>query len=196
MLQLTGVAASTAVVAGCGGGGNGDDGNGNGNGGGGGETIEPGTQIEFDGQTAGWVGIAPDSIADEENPTITLQEGETYEMGWTTGDGAEHNIAIYDENDEVVDDLATERVTEPGDDQWLEFEASSEMVTYICEVHPTSMVADIEVESGGGGGNGGADNESEGNESMGNETEGNETDGNESMENETESNETEDNESE
>ncbi|OAQ54578.1 hypothetical protein HTG_03215 [Natrinema mahii] len=195
MLQLTGVAASTAVVAGCGGGnGNGNGGNGNGNGGGGGETIEPGTQIEFDGQTPGWVGIAPDSIADEENPTLTLQEGETYEIGWTTGDGAEHNIAIYDENDEVVDDLVTERVTDPGDGQWLEFEASSEMVTYICEVHPTTMVADIQVESGDGGG--GTDNETDGNETDGNESMSNETAENESMGNETEGNETDDNESE
>ncbi|ELY75744.1 blue copper domain protein [Natrinema pellirubrum DSM 15624] len=136
MLGLTGVAASTAFIAGCGG-----NGNGNGDGDGGIE-IDPDTQIEFDGQTSGWVGIAPDSIADEENPTLILQEGETYEIGWTTGDGAEHNIAIYDENDEVVDDLATDRVTEPGDDQWLEFEASSEMVTYICEVHPTSRVTE------------------------------------------------------
>ncbi|SEQ50885.1 cupredoxin domain-containing protein [Natrinema salaciae] len=143
MLELTGAAASIAFIAGCSGDGNGGDG---GNGGGdGGIEIEPDTQIEFDGQTAGWLGIAPDAIADEENPTLILQEGATYEMGWTTGDGAEHNIAIYDENDEVVDDLVTERVTEP-EDQWLEFEASSEMVTYICEVHPNTMVADIQVE--------------------------------------------------
>ncbi|WP_245779483.1 cupredoxin domain-containing protein [Halostagnicola kamekurae] len=133
---------STALVAGCGGGG-GNGGNG-GNGGGGVE-IEPGTQIEFDGQTAAWLGIAPDSIADMENPTLILQEGESYEIGWTTGDGAEHNIEIRNENDEVVGDLATEVVTEP-EDQWLEFDASSEMATYICEVHPTSMVGDIQVE--------------------------------------------------
>ncbi|WP_394342953.1 cupredoxin domain-containing protein [Natrinema altunense] len=143
MLELTGVAASTAFVAGCGGGGNGDGGNGDSDGG---VEIEGDTRIELDGQTPGWVGISPDSIADETNPTLILTEGETYEIGWPTGDGNQHNIAIYDENDEVVDDLVTERVTEPGDDQWLEFEASSEMVTYICEVHPTSMVADIQVE--------------------------------------------------
>ncbi len=107
--------------------------------------IEPGTQIEFDGQTAGWLGLAPDSIADAENPTLVLQEGETYEMGWTQGDGAQHNIEIRNENDEVVDDLETEIVTEP-EDQWLEFEAASEMVTYICEVHPNTMIGDIRVE--------------------------------------------------
>jgi hypothetical protein len=193
MLQLTGVAASTAVVAGCGGGGNG---NGNGNGGNGDNgdtTIEPGTQIEFDGQTSGWLGIAPDSIADAENPTLVLQEGETYEIGWTTGDGARHNIEIRDENDEVIDDLQTEIVTEP-EDQWLEFEASSEMVTYICQVHPTTMIGDIQVESGDGGG--GTDNETDGNETDGNETDGNETMGNETDGNESMGNETEDNESE
>ncbi|WP_241433880.1 MULTISPECIES: PKD domain-containing protein [Natrialba] len=141
---MTGATAVGTVLAGCSddGGNGGDDGNS----GGGGEAIEPDTQIEFDGQTAGWVGIAPDSIADEKNPTLTLQEGETYEIGWTTGDDANHNIAIYDDSDEVVDDLATEETADPGDDQWLEFEASSEMVTYICEVHPNSMVGDIQVE--------------------------------------------------
>ncbi|PGF14506.1 PKD domain-containing protein [Natrinema sp. CBA1119] len=158
MLTLTGVATSTAFIAGCGGGGNGGNG---------GEAIEPGMQIEFNGQTSGWVGIAPDSIADEENPTITLQAGETYEIGWTEGDGANHNIAIYDDSDEVINDLATEETSDPGDDQWLEFEASSEMVTYICEVHPTSMVGDIQVEGGGGG------NQTE-NQTGGNET-GNQT---------------------
>ena len=173
MLQLTGVAASTALVAGCGGGGGGNGGNGGNGGGGGGIEIEPGTAIEFDGQTSGWEGLAPSAIEGEVNPTLILQEGETYEIGWTTGDGAEHNIEIRDENDEVIDDLATEVVTEPQD-QWLEFEASPEMVTYICQVHPTTMIGDLQVESGGGGGGGG------GNET-GNETEnetGNETGGN------------------
>lgn len=145
MLKVTSVATATALVAGCGGGGGNGGNGGGGNGGGGGVEIEPGTQIEFDGQTAGWLGIAPDSIADEENPTLILQEGETYEIGWTTGDGAEHNIEIRDGNDEVIDDLQTETVTEP-EDQWLEFDANPDMATYVCEVHPNSMVGDIQVE--------------------------------------------------
>src|SRR6056297_1401736 len=125
MLQLTGVAASTALVAGCGGGG-GNGGNGGNGGGGGGIEIEPGTAIEFDGQTSGWEGLAPSAIEGEVNPTLVLQEGETYEIGWTVGDGAQHNIEIRKESDEVVDGLQTEVVTEP-EDQWLEFEASPEM---------------------------------------------------------------------
>jgi len=148
MLRLTGVAMSTALVAGCGGDGNGGDGNG-GNGGGGVE-IEPGMAIEFDGQTSGWEGLAPSVIEGEVNPTLVLQEGETYEIGWTVGDGAQHNIEIRNESDEVVDGLQTEVVTEP-EDQWLEFEASPEMVTYICRIHPTTMIGDLQVESGGGG---------------------------------------------
>ncbi|WP_408960101.1 PKD domain-containing protein [Natrinema sp. 74] len=139
MLALTGAATSTAFVAGFADTDTGDSD---------GVEIEPDTQIEFYGQTSGWIGIAPDAIADERNPTLILQEGESYEIGWTRGDGAQHNIAIQNENDEVVDDLATEVVTDP-EDQWLEFEASSEMVSYLCEVHPTSMVGDIQVEGGG-----------------------------------------------
>ncbi|WP_148680468.1 plastocyanin/azurin family copper-binding protein [Halovivax ruber] len=108
--------------------------------------IEPGTSIEFNGQTTAWVGIAPDSIADEENPPLTLQSGETYEIGWSEGDGAGHNIEIRDSNDEVINDLSTEVVSEPGDDQWLEFEASDEMAQYVCQPHQTTMVGEISVE--------------------------------------------------
>lgn len=115
-------------------------------GGGASGAIEPGTSIEFSGETTAWVGIAPDSIADEENPSLTLQSGETYEIGWTEGDGAGHNIEIWDSNGEIVDDLSTEVVMEPGDDQWLEFEASDEMAQYVCQPHQTTMVGEISVE--------------------------------------------------
>uniref|UniRef100_UPI0025BE06A1 twin-arginine translocation signal domain-containing protein n=1 Tax=Halovivax sp. TaxID=1935978 RepID=UPI0025BE06A1 len=107
--------------------------------------IEPGTEIEFDGQTPGWVGIAPDEIEGEENPTLILEEGEEYEIGWTEGDGAQHNIEIRDDDDEVVDDLETDITEDPDDDQWLEFEASDEMATYVCQPHEGTMVGDIEM---------------------------------------------------
>ncbi|ELZ10722.1 blue (type 1) copper domain-containing protein [Halovivax asiaticus JCM 14624] len=142
-----GAAVATVSLAGCGGDGGGG-GPGGGDGGGGAIELEPGAQIELDGITAGWEGLAPSAIEGSTNPTLSLVEGETYEIGWTQGDGANHNIAIYDDSDAVVDDLQTEIVAEPGDDQWLEFDASSEMTTYICEVHPTTMVGDIELRSG------------------------------------------------
>lgn len=142
-----GAVAAAVAVAGCGGGGGGGGAYGGDGGEGGGPVeLEPGTQIELDGITSGWVGIAPSAIEGAENPTLSLLEGETYEIGWTQGDGANHNIAIHNEGGEVVDDLATEIVTEP-EDQWLEFDASGEMTTYICEVHPNTMIGDIEVRS-------------------------------------------------
>ncbi|OIB58090.1 DUF7282 domain-containing protein [Natrialba sp. SSL1] len=109
------------------------------------ETIEPGTAIELDGQTGGWVGISPDEIAGETNPQISLAEGESYEMGWTTGDGQGHNLVIQDEDGGTVDDLATDVETDPGDDQWLEFEASEEMDTYLCTPHAGTMNGEITV---------------------------------------------------
>ncbi|MFP8952570.1 PVC-type heme-binding CxxCH protein [Natrialbaceae archaeon A-arb3/5] len=109
------------------------------------DAIEPGTTIELDGQTAGWVGISPESIEDDENPTLRLVEGETYELGWSGGDGAGHNIAIWDDNEDVVDDLATSQTSNPDDDQFLEFEASSEMVEYVCEPHEIVMRGDLEI---------------------------------------------------
>ena len=144
-LKLTGAAASTALVAGCSGGGNG---NGNGNGDSSGPVeVEAGTQIELDGQTAGWEGISPSSIEGATNPTLVLTEGETYEIGWTTGDGAQHNIEIRNDSGDVVNDLKTEGTSsQEPEDQWLEFEASSEMTTYICEFHTTTMVGDLQVE--------------------------------------------------
>ena len=113
-----------------------DDGNGDG---------EPVVTFEFDGQTSGWVGIAPGEIEGKENPTLTLEEGEMYEIGWTEGDGIAHNIAIHNDEGDVVDDLSTDTTSDPGNDQWLEFEATAEMAEYICELHPSSMVGQVEI---------------------------------------------------
>jgi hypothetical protein len=152
-LKLTGAAASTALVAGCGGSGNGNgnggNGNGNGNGNGGGSSgveIEPGTTIELSGQTSEWQGLAPSGIEGASNPTLILQEGEDYTIGWTEGDGAGHNIEIHNSDGSVVNDLSTEVVTEPGEDQMLDITASSEMAQYVCNPHATTMVGDIQVE--------------------------------------------------
>ncbi len=146
-LKLTGAAASTALVAGCSGGGNGNGNGGNGNGGSsGGVEIDPGTEIDLSGQTSHWEGLAPSSIEGSENPTLILQEGEDYTMGWSEGDGANHNLEIRDSDGNVVDDLETSITAEPGEDQVLEFTASSEMAEYLCEPHSTTMVGELQVE--------------------------------------------------
>ncbi|WP_321112635.1 plastocyanin/azurin family copper-binding protein [Halorussus salinisoli] len=152
-MQVTGATAMSTLLAGCmrggprdggpPGGGPDDDGNG---GDGGGVDIDPGTDIEFSAQTSHWEGLAPSSIEGAENPTLILQEGEDYTIGWTEGDGGGHNIEIRDENDDVVDDLATEVVSEPDEDQILEITASSEMAQYVCDPHQNTMRGDLQIE--------------------------------------------------
>ncbi|SDL05262.1 plastocyanin/azurin family copper-binding protein [Natronorubrum texcoconense] len=110
-------------------------------------TLEPGTQIRFDGQTSGWVGLGPSTIENEENPTLTLEVGETYEIGWTRGNGQAHNIELRDRNDEVVDDYRTDLTdAEEPDDQRLEFEASEELAYYVCDPHAASMRGEIRID--------------------------------------------------
>ena len=108
--------------------------------------LEPEADIRFSGQTVSWEGVAPSVLEGVENPTLVLQEGEQYSIGWTEGDGMPHNLQIRNDSNEVVDDLATEVVAEPGKDQILEFTASSEMTQYVCHPHETTMVGSIRVE--------------------------------------------------
>ncbi|ELY69903.1 twin-arginine translocation signal domain-containing protein [Natronobacterium gregoryi] len=144
-LKITGGAAATALVAGCNG--NGENGEENGDDEEDGYEIEPGTTIELDAQTAGWEGLEPAEIEDDVNPTLILQEGEEYEIGWPVGDGGNHNIEIWNEDDEVVDGLQTEETTDDEpDDQFLEFTASEEMDAYVCAPHDVAMNGDLIIE--------------------------------------------------
>lgn len=108
--------------------------------------LDPGTDIRFSAQIRHWKGLEPSAIEDTENPTLVLEAGEQYTIGWTEGDGAAHNLAIRNDDEEVVDDLSTEVVTEPGDDQVLEFTASEEMNHYCCEPHNPTMIGALRVE--------------------------------------------------
>ncbi|QFU83601.1 cupredoxin domain-containing protein [Natronorubrum aibiense] len=164
--------ATALVIAGCadesGGEGNGDE-NGGGNGmddgaengdeESNGEPIDPSETIELGAEVQAWMGQAPDQIADEENPTLVLQEGESYQFTWENLDGQEHNLEIVDDNDEVVDDYSTENMGEEGETQDLEVdEITSEMVEYVCRPHESSMRGEIQIESGNGGENGEEEN--------------------------------------
>ena len=155
ILHAAGASTLAVAVAGClGDDDNGDaaagddtgDDDGDDDGGADGFEIDPGTEIVFDGLTQGWVGLEPSAIDGEENPTLVLQEGEEYTMGWTDGDGSQHNIEIWDDGGDVVDNLQTDLTADPDDDQFLEFTASTEMAEYVCEPHATTMIADIVVE--------------------------------------------------
>jgi glucose/arabinose dehydrogenase len=93
--------------------------------------------IELGGKIAGWQGRAPESIAGEENPTLALEAGVDYRITWTNLDGMGHNIALIDENDEVL--KRTEVMSEQGATQTIAFTAREEMAGYICEPHRSSM---------------------------------------------------------
>lgn len=155
-VRLAGATAGSVLVGGCfdrgprgggphGGGHRGGDADDDGDGG---EavTIDPGTDIEFSAQTTHWEGLAPSAIEGAENPTLILETGAEYTIGWTEGDGGGHNIEIRDESGAVVDGLETEVVTDPGRSQLLEITADAEMARYVCDPHENSMRGTIEVE--------------------------------------------------
>lgn len=109
------------------------------------EDIE---EFYFEGRTEAWIGIEPEIIADEENPTITLIEGQEYDFRWVNGDGVMHNLEIRDGDDEIIDDYVSEDVSEEGEETTLEgVVASEDMDVYICTYHEATQVGDVEVVS-------------------------------------------------
>lgn len=173
MLKLTGAAASTAFVAGCGGGGNGG-GNGSNGGGSQGFEISPGQDIRFSGQTSGWEGLQPSSIDGETNPTLILEAGENYSIGWTEGDGSAHNLELRNDNGQVVEDYTTgDPVSDPGNEEIFEFQAQDAITLYRCQPH-AQMEGEIQIQGSPNGGGNQTGNETGGN-MTGNETSGNMT---------------------
>lgn len=139
-LKIAGAASATALIAGCTGGDDdgGDDAPADDDGDDGEDVDESAwedvDEIVLEAITAGWEGISPDHIAGEQNPTLVLFEGEEYTFRWENGDGAAHNIEIWDENEDVVGDYQTD--IEDVDEQTLEgVVASSEMAYYRCSPH-------------------------------------------------------------
>lgn len=109
-----------------------------------GDAIEPGTTLEFDGYTAAWEATAPESIAGESNPTLVLQEGEEYTFAWSNEDNQPHNVII--ENSSGDNQFVSTEIISSGT-QEVTFTAESAMATYYCEVHPGSMLGDVQVVS-------------------------------------------------
>lgn len=106
--------------------------------------------IELLGERSGWVGVAPEGIADTTNPTLELGEvGGTYRIEWENGDGLTHNFVIRDEAGDVLE--KTELVSSEGGTASVEFEATEEMVEYLCQPHPSAMNGEIVVGQSGGG---------------------------------------------
>lgn len=103
-------------------------------------------EVFLDGYTEAWEGVAPEPINGEENPTLVLFEGNEYTVTWENRDGAPHDFALWDENEEVID--STEQTDEEGETLSLTFEATTDIAQYVCTVHPTTMIGDVQIESG------------------------------------------------
>jgi plastocyanin len=121
-------------------------------------TNEAAAQAEtyrFGGEVAAWNGRAPATIEGTTNPTIELEAGTEYEFWFENVDGQPHNMTIQDEAGSTI--VQSELITNEGATASVTFTATSAMTTYICTIHPTTMIGDLEVtgqaegEAGGGG---------------------------------------------
>lgn len=131
---LAGATTLTVAIAGC----VGDDNDTNGDG------WEDVREIVLDGYFDRWEGVEPSFIEGESNPTLVLTEGETYTIEWINADGITHNLQIEDGDGNVLyetDDVSTE-----GEGDSVEFTATADMTTYICNWHRQQQVGDIDVQ--------------------------------------------------
>jgi PKD repeat protein len=106
--------------------------------------LDPSETIVMEGFTGGWEATAPAPISGETNPTLELREGAEYTVEWPSEDGAPHDFDVRDGAGNAV--VATETISEGS--ETVSFTASGDMATYVCSVHPTSMVGDVEVVGG------------------------------------------------
>ncbi|USZ68395.1 plastocyanin/azurin family copper-binding protein [Halorussus salilacus] len=107
---------------------------------------EPAQTFRFGGEVAAWQGEEPSDIEGAENPTLELEAGTQYEVVWENLDGQPHDFVLQDDGGGNL--AGTEQMSEQGATRSVTFEATPEMTTYICTVHPTTMVGDVEVSGG------------------------------------------------
>ena len=108
------------------------------------EDWEDVDEIALNGFTNGWIGVEPDVIEGVKNPTLLLFEGTEYEIRWENRDGIRHNLALRDDDGDLVHNYETEYVRNRGDTASLTFDATPELHSYICDPHPRSMIGYIE----------------------------------------------------
>lgn len=105
---------------------------------------EEDADIVLEGDVMGWVGVEPDDIAEQTNPTLSLDEGETYLLAWENVDGLPHSFIIEDADGENL--VETEIMEGQGATQTVEFEATADMAEYYCGPHPVSMRGQVAVD--------------------------------------------------
>ena len=108
--------------------------------------VSGGTTVEFEGHASGWLGVEPDAVDGVRNPTLVLEEGESYVLSFVNADGAPHDIGVRDAEDDVVDGLVSDRVSTKGEGTSLELTASGEMEEYVCSFHRSSQSGRLVVE--------------------------------------------------
>lgn len=102
--------------------------------------------FELGGEVAAWHGRAPASIEGQENPTLQLQAGQQYQVTWENLDGQPHNFTLWDGNENVI--VGSDDMSQQGQTQTFTFTASPEMAQYVCTIHPTTMIGEIQVQGG------------------------------------------------
>lgn len=107
-----------------------------------------GTAIELGGESDGWIGRSPEDISGQTNPTLQLQAGETYSLTWENVDGKPHNFVIVSDQGEDV--VSSAVISEEGQTQTVEFDATEGMSEYYCSIHPEDMRGSIELAGGDG----------------------------------------------
>jgi plastocyanin len=115
-----------------------------------GASPEPAKTFQFVGSVPAWVAQAPQEIQGQENPTLPVEPGETYEVRWVNADGAPHNWFIETEDDETL--VRSDTMQGAGDWQTVKFVASDNMWQYYCQYHPVAMRGEMELGGSGGGG--------------------------------------------
>lgn len=107
--------------------------------------------VGFRATSDGWVGITPESIEGEVNPTIQLQEGTEYDFGAlreVTRDDL--NLAIVDSAGETI--ASTGTLNDHNLEESMTVEATTEMVAYLSEGASEQWGGEITVEPSDDGG--------------------------------------------
>jgi len=111
------------------------------------DALDPAQTIRIKGDMGGWTGVEPESIRGVRNPTLVLQEGETYTMEWRNVDGVYHNVALASEGLGQFF-FVSSGVTGVDETEIVEFTAAEGMGAYLCTPHPEDMLGRIRVVDG------------------------------------------------
>ncbi|MCU4926071.1 hypothetical protein OB905_08735 [Halobacteria archaeon AArc-dxtr1] len=105
--------------------------------------LEAACDIVLESDEDGWRGLAPDSLQHELNPTLELDAGEEYTIGWLNGDGGAHSLVVEEANDVTV--AETPVGDREAEYQTLSFEATETIDAYRCPSHSAEMAGSISV---------------------------------------------------